>query len=216
MIRGGDGYYQFADETRTGSELLDEIQPETRRNRRRSDRKNGVKSDESFRDRGNRKGTSTYSTKNQGKILSNKLLSQQPNMSGKPGDGSMLPILDSGVNISSSYLELSRNLAISDLLVLEDDLSTLNLSFGVPSHAESRSRCADCNALQLEVRNLRQSLRLQRKMDMFVKEYELRFQRFRESVSTGEERLRKRIVQLEHLVGVLVRRLEEEMETYHD
>jgi hypothetical protein len=46
-------------------------------------------------------------------------------------------------------------------------------------------------------------------MDAFVKEYELKLQRFRESTATyKEESLRRKVRELQELVGALVRRLE--------
>lgn len=100
---------------------------------------------------------------------------------------------------------------MADLLLLEDDLDVLKLPVlgGSRNNMSTHQQCGNCHALAHEVDNLRRSLRAQRKMDAFVKEYELKLQRFRESTATyKEESLRRKVRELQELVGALVRRLE--------
>lgn len=100
---------------------------------------------------------------------------------------------------------------MADLLLLEDDLDVLKLPVlgGSLNNMSTHQQCGNCHALAHEVDNLRRSLRAQRKMDAFVKEYELKLQRFRESTATyKEESLRRKVRELQELVGALVRRLE--------
>lgn len=203
MSRGEDGYYQFANAAGARGELLTAVRSE-RAPRRGSSVEDGIQS------RGTRENAARGKATGQRKRRANsgQLLTQYSHLSSQSGDGSMPSIHNPRPHLSLSFLELGRNAAAVDLLLLEDDLQTLGLSYGAPSKIV-HSNCSSCKALEREIWSLRQSLRVQKRMDAFIKEYEMRFQRFRES-SFGEERLRMRIVQLEQIVGALIRRLEEQ------
>lgn len=137
-------------------------------------------------------------------------LPQSSHVISEPRYGSIPHHLHPDSFVSPPYLKESMKAAAEDLLVLEEDLRVISLS-GIARHrpVAMNQSCAKCSALEKEVHRLRQSLGVQRKMESFVKDYELKFQRFRESVATyKEESLRRRVKELQELVGALVRRLE--------